>query len=156
MPPRTALEKTMDSVRERLRSAWKRYQYRRIQKAIHTYSAEKHFLTGRFHPVVGQATMRMVLKEIERNKLPFHADQWRPWLKSGKHSHLLPRLNGGDQEKARPDQESSSSLEDVKFPRPSLDPSASEETARIIMIPQGQGLEVIRKGREWYSVFHCV
>ncbi len=67
-------------LRVRLADAWKRHRYRKIQHAIKTYNAERHFLSPVFRPVVGPATIRMANHEIERNKLPFSVDHSRPWL----------------------------------------------------------------------------
>ena len=70
-----------ERLRAQMSGTWKRFQGRQIKRAIAQYDSEKHFLRG-YQAVVGQATMRMVHREIERNKLPFYADKSRPWLKS--------------------------------------------------------------------------
>ena len=57
---------------QRIRAAWKRYQCRMIQRAIRTYSVEKHFRSPLYHPVVGPATMRMAMGLTDRNKWHFH------------------------------------------------------------------------------------
>ena len=75
----------------RLQASWRRFQYRRIQSAIRSYDAEKHFLSPMFRPVVGPATMRMAHGEIERNKLPFNAESGRPWLSNSGPLRLAPR-----------------------------------------------------------------
>lgn len=83
-PRRTSPSPETGSYWERLRcqlgGAWKRFQARQIRRAIAQYDPEKHFLGGGFQAVVGQATMRMVHGEIERNRLPFYADKSKPWL----------------------------------------------------------------------------
>ena len=68
------------NVKKRIRTAWRRHQFKRIQQAIASYSSEKHFLSPMFRPVAGPATMRMANREIERNKLPFNPESGRPWL----------------------------------------------------------------------------
>ncbi len=120
------------SFRDRLLAAWKRFQYRQIQRAITNYSPEKHFLSSRFRPVVGQATMRMVLGEIERNKLPFYADQTRPWL-DGAASVCVsgPAVNGSQAGGPVPGHELPKSL---RGPRSLLEGSSIETTAQVAPI----------------------
>lgn len=65
-----------------VRVLWIRRQSRLIRKSIQSYSFEKHVLTRGFHPIADASTVRRSLGLTERNKLPFHADETRPWLPS--------------------------------------------------------------------------
>ena len=125
-------------LKSRAQSAWRRYCFKRIQRAIRTYDAEKHFLSPVFRPVVGPATMRLANREIERNKLPFNPESGRPWLVNA---------HGKSPLQLAPPSESSSieselsalpaSLRELRQERSDLKPQSKQEQAQespIILI----------------------
>ena len=92
---------------------------------------DKHFLSSGFRPVVGQATMRMVLGEIERNKLPFHADQSRPWLEGTAADRQVINPFNGPQVDPAPFQDLP---ESVRRPR-SLQEASNAKTPQVPVAP---------------------
>ncbi len=60
------------SIPGRLLRLLRRYQARRIRKAIESYSFEKHVLSRYYRPVVSATLMRVCRGDVETNKFPFY------------------------------------------------------------------------------------
>lgn len=83
------------SIPRRLLGVLRRYQARRLQKAIQTYSFEKHVLSRYYRPVVSKTLMRVCRGEVETNKFPFHVKRDEEVMPIGiamNHRILTPRL----------------------------------------------------------------
>ena len=101
---------------------------RQITKAIATYSFEKHTLSRHYRPAAAHSTVRTSIGEIERNKLPFHADRDEPWAKR-KDDRRFPISRIPTQERPR-----LRNRADSKPPTRKGDSAAPETSAPIILI----------------------